>query len=420
MATVLVQIETQSHQECRAFATPSGSSVVQLVVTASASADGEALQLFQDLCIAFGRSKARVEPTACGGTLQPHAYGCWATRHQGAVRRTLVWVGDAQLAPPAIAPSQMPSRTRVLPLLPQGASVNSLPPDVDKQVAAFYAPGHIAQCAPHVLTAAGVLDESFRLFISYKWDDSRELAAQLFDALSHHQFDVYLDRFRTNPGTNFLERIREELADKSCVLLLDSEHVDASPWVAAEYAFARQYRLGLMALDLPGGQRFFSRIGCRLPVKNFHGAFSDKSTLADPEIDEIVRWIQQNYFTQISRRFRYQRRLLKAAAKLASLKLSQRPDGVFHGSGSNKDYLFVASARPPGIQEFRVAAQAAGSPQFANASAVAPTPVVVGPLAAQMHQSRQNIEWLATSTRSAAVDEGQLFAAMQEAQRGQL
>ena len=132
--------------------------------------------------------------------------------------------------------------------------------------------------------------DAFRVFISYRWDETGAVAQQLFDALSHQQFDVYLDRFRTNPGTDFLERIRFELADKVCVLLLDSQHVGKSVWVRGEYAFARAYKLGPIAFDLPGGIQTFHRIATRCDLRGSVSATSFKGTTQLPTsaIDQAV------------------------------------------------------------------------------------------------------------------------------------
>src|SRR5262249_34826134 len=155
---------------------------------------------------------------------------------------------------------------------------------------------------------------AFRLFISYKHDDCAAVAEQLFDALGHQQFEVYLDRFRTLPGANFLERIRFELADKACVLLLDSSNVGASAWVRGEYAFARKYRMGLMAVDLPGGMQTFHRISSRVQLgQPASPTVSKMTTLPSAEINKVVNFVRNNYAIEMARRFRYQRRIILSA-----------------------------------------------------------------------------------------------------------
>src|ERR1700730_15989389 len=126
MATVLIQIETTSHKECRAFSTSLGSAVIQLVVTASASVDAEALQVFNQLCATLKHSGARAESTRCDGTLEPGAQGCWATQHPGPVRRTVVWVSDNSGSLPPVALNAVPQWTETFPLLPTGTATTVL------------------------------------------------------------------------------------------------------------------------------------------------------------------------------------------------------------------------------------------------------------------------------------------------------
>jgi hypothetical protein len=169
--------------------------------------------------------------------------------------------------------------------------------------------------------SAGLGLGAFRVFISYRRDDCATFAEQLFDALSREIFDVYLDRFRTLPGTNFVERIRSELADKACVVLLDSRGVALSPWVEGEYAFARLYKLGLMAIDLPGGRRHFHLIGTRLDLRRAKRAanFNASTALSARAVDRAIAFARQHYFGEIARRFRHQRQLIRSSAALAGV-----------------------------------------------------------------------------------------------------
>ena len=415
MTTALIQIDTGLHRACHGWLSLGNSEVVQLVVTSSpeAGAQADAKALFDRLVATLDRSGLQRRPTRCGDTFGPGAHGCWATRHPGAVRRVVIWVADASggLPPVDLDPPGAPWTT-VLPILPTGASVSVLPGHLAHTVAVWRDRGMVGALAPDVLIAAGVHLDAFRVFISYRWDDAQAFAEQLFDGLSHEQFDVYLDRFRTNPGANFAERIRAELADKACVVLLDSRNVSSSSWVAGEYGFARLYKLGLMAIDLPGGTKSFRRIGTRLDLRSARtGAPFTGTTPLDPaDVASAVAFVRRHYFAQTSRRFRHQRRLILSAAHLAGVAARARPDGLIEANGR---YLIAASARPPGIDTFRRACEAAASrPPL--------TGVVVGPLAAQLHGARQDVGWLADQTGSAAVDERRILGAMRQMGAGSL
>jgi hypothetical protein len=415
MATALIQLGTSADVECSAWSTLSGSAVTQIVITASGGAsDREARALYNALLATVRRTGARSERTKCGGSFGPGAEGCWAASHPGSVRRILVWVADAALTPPHV--SATPSRSRpydiVFPLLPAGTSANGLPPGIAKAHARWYDPGLIAEKVPDVLVASGLGLDAFRIFISYKHDDCAAVAEQLFDTLSHQQFEVYLDRFRTLPGTNFMERIRFELADKACVLLLDSRNVGASNWVRGEYAFARKYRLGLLAVDLPGGGQTFRRITTRVKL-NWPGPepFDAKTELSPTEIDRAAAFVRQHYATEMARRTRYQRRLILSAGALAGANYTLRSDGNFDVSGGGTSYVVAATARPPSLETMRPICLAAGK---------AATGVLVGPKLFPSNPVSQDIDWLAKETASAVVDERRLVKAMARMKSGSL
>jgi hypothetical protein len=417
VTTALVQLQTDADSVCEGWSTLSASAVSQLVVTASqgsASAAADAKALHTHLMSTLRRQNARSRRPACGGSFGPGADGCWASRHSGSLRRTLVWVVDRRGAPPVVDMTAVGGYpwTTVLPLVPKGTAI---PASVGTHLARSYARGQIGTVVPDVLVAAGLSLDAFRVFISYRWDDCRTFAEQLFDGLSHEQFDVYLDRFRTLPGTNFVERIRAELADKACVVILDSRDVDQSKWVAQEYAFARMYKLGLMAIDLPGGCRSFRRVGTRLNLSTAKrgASFTGATPLSQKSVDKAVAFVRNNYFTEVSRRFRHQRRLILSSAALAGVRVRRRPDGLFDILGPHS-YVIAASARPPGVENFRLVCEAAAANHGMAKG------VVVGPLFAQMHQARDDVHWLARATSSAAVDERRVLRAMRLSSTGRL
>lgn len=411
MATALVQLDNGLNRQCSGWNTLGGSNVVQLVITSSSSitAQADAQTLYDALLMSLSRQRLQREPTRCGDTFGAGAYGCWATRHSGDVRRILVWVTDQNGGYPVVdpPPSGGVAWTSIIPLLPEGTSPKILGAIAPHNVARWFAPDEVATMVPEILVAAGISAEQFRVFISYRWEDAQGFAEQLFDGLSHACFDVYLDRFRTGAGTNFVERIRAELADKACVVLLDSAQVGNSSWVAQEYAFARAYRLGLMAIDLPGGNRTFPRIGSRLDLSAAQAG--PRCSLNNADVQTATKFVISRYSTEISRRYRHQRRLIMTAAALAGTRPKARADGLMEIGAT--PYIVAASARPPDLGIVRVACQAASAPARA---------AVVGPLFAQTHNTRQDMNWLEHASGSALIDERGLLAAMRRMKAGTL
>jgi hypothetical protein len=415
MGTALIQLATAADKRCAAWSTLSGSAVTQIVVTSSGGAtEHDARALYDGLLTAVRRSGAQAEQAKCGGDLPWGPEGCWAVSHPGAIRRVLIWVADAALTPPVASPTPSPGRPYdiVLPLHPIGTDPRGLPTGIATSLARPYQPGQIGAVVPDALIISGLSVDAFRIFISYRHADCAAVAEQLFDELGKSQFDVYLDRFRTLPGTNFLERIRFELADKACVLLLDSKDVGASDWVRGEYAFARKYRLGLIAVDLPGGKRTFRRIATRVNLNTSAGAtFTAQTRLVDRDIAAAAVAIRHHYDAEVARRFRYQRRLILSAAILTGAAHSLRTDGNFDIAGGGRTYVAAATARPPALASLRPVSEAAGS---------AAKGVLVGPRFSLTHSAGLDVDWLASKSNSVVVDERRIRKAMARMANGRL
>ncbi len=65
---------------------------------------------------------------------------------------------------------------------------------------------NITECIPAILSRSGLSLPDQRIFISYRRLEAQPLAEQLFDALTHEGFDVFLDRFSIRPGIDFQTR----------------------------------------------------------------------------------------------------------------------------------------------------------------------------------------------------------------------
>ena len=162
---------------------------------------------------------------------------------------------------------------------------------------------------PDLLEQARVGSDGFRVFISYRHDDCAQAASDIFHRLAEERFAVFLDRFVGAPGQDFVARIMSELFDKSCLLVLETPNVTASPWVLTEIATARAHRLGLLVVDLPGS-------GHALPIGHRHDCGLANSglplgrtgTLDKTSLDGITDFVRRGIAPQGARRRRWQRR----------------------------------------------------------------------------------------------------------------
>jgi hypothetical protein len=157
---------------------------------------------------------------------------------------------------------------------------------------------------PASLAAAGITAPDQRVFISYRQQDGQEHADDLFEALTSRGFDVFLDRARIGIGASIPDRIREEIAHKSMLLVLETPLVSGSSWVTQEVAIAVANRVGLLAVHFPSGHRIPS-ISERRRHKLRSGDFDPSGTrLVSSAIHDICdrlssahdRWLVRRRF----------------------------------------------------------------------------------------------------------------------------
>lgn len=385
----------------------------------------EAIDSQQDIASALhaeltGPMGASVTTAACGGSV-PDLGQCHA-RHEHGVEKLLVLVGDDHSLPTdelvRLSADWARNGWPILPLFPwsgQGGLSSRLP------VAATPANAHFwkvdaAQTLPAVMATANITTRQPRIFISYRQIDSAALAIQLFDALSHAGFDVFLDHFRIPPGVNFQSRLSQELGDKSMVLLLESERLDESQWVAHEIAVAKACGLGLLGLLLPGGQPQASlepENRRTVPLADFAGRQFDKdATLLPAALERIVQEIKQTHDRALVARRRMIEHSFEGAVYRRTGTLPHRSrDGAFKVTGGGKTYQVWLSPYPPDTPDFH---RAHGKIQHLEDG------VVIG-LSRLMEPAIQTrTMWLADLCKLHHVDEGQIAKAAQLMLQGKL
>jgi hypothetical protein len=260
-------------------------------------------QLRQELVrelLAIAPGIRRTPPvSSCPRVIDSPSRSCKVSQTYPQARKLLVLLGDSRsrISVTPLVQDWLAGRPfyGILPVYPDRET--ALPPELEHlQICSWSS--SIGQIVPAVLAAAGIGAENFRVFISYKRDDTRDLAEQLFDALSKIEFDVFLDRFRIPPAANFQTRLRQELADKAMVVLLESARAARSDWIRFEVAYARKHRLGLMAVALPQAP----------PVRGIRESMRERVSvdstgcLLAGDLDRVCRRVQREHQKAILRR----------------------------------------------------------------------------------------------------------------------
>ncbi|MEI6947334.1 toll/interleukin-1 receptor domain-containing protein [Paraflavisolibacter sp. H34] len=260
----------------------------------------------------------------------------------------------------------------------------------------------ITPLIPQILHAAGIVDKGFRLFISYRHDDAQYIAGQLFHKLSERMFDVFLDRFSSRPGDDFVSLVREELYDKACVLVLETEHIGKSKYCYQEVGTATTYHLGLMAIDLPGSKTTFPLAKRRLDLTT--AVLAGDGTLQPADLDHVVSFIEQNYDMEIARRPRAQDLSLLYSILVAKLWPQAKGVGQYLVNNGVRDYFVNMCRLPPAIEDFM---------RIEEFSQKLSAPgILFGPMAVVRTQRAQRINWLGVKSSVRPLEEGHMLRSL--------
>lgn len=294
------------------------------------------------------------------------------------------------------------STYHVLPLLPNGASVSrALPLALARLNVAFFERSPVERVAD-ILDIVGLGSTDRRVFISYRRAESTRLADQLFDGLTRARFDVFLDRFTVEPGLDFQRRLTEELADKAMVVLLESAGILASAWTTFEVNFARQHRLGILALRLPGGTAVPALDPDeRLSLKptDLRGV-GPKARLEQKVLTRVLRSIESTHVAALNRRRCYLREAMRVALLQAgSVRHQFAPDGLLVVDGPGPRHVVRLSTRPPLLGDFHIVGR-----HLSPAS----RGVVVGMNPSVALRTREQLDWLSSVSGISWFDEGRL------------
>lgn len=297
---------------------------------------------------------------------------------------------------------------RALPAMPlahqRGASA-IFPQPLGRINCAFWRKD-VAEIVPIVLARIGLALETPRIFISYRRAEAQGLADQLFEALAERNFDVFLDCFRINPGVDFQRRLRQELGDKSVVLVIESEGILDSEWTRYEIDTAKTHQLGLIGLLVPGGVRVPNIDDSRRAVlekADFTGPFSKDARLQDGMLFDVVTRVIAEHDRALRRRAMMLRGSVQAALAVKGW-LMDGTEGpllrVIDADGSPRGRVWVCD-RPPALADFHAVQR-----QLAQARQ---EPVAVVGLTALMERPRQEqLTWLAHMSTYALFDTGEL------------
>lgn len=100
--------------------------------------------------------------------------------------------------------------------------------------------------------ALRLLRKTRRVFISYKRSESLAVANQLYDVLSRHQFDVFLDTYSIRGAADFQAELKQRITDSDVLVQLNSVGFMDSKWCKEEISEANAHQVGVLQVNWPG------------------------------------------------------------------------------------------------------------------------------------------------------------------------
>lgn len=157
---------------------------------------------------------------------------------------------------PGIAPVALDIALKQgVPILPVASHAGQVTAEIPEQLrkfnCMFYEPDGAPPIALALLECAGLLPRQRRVFVSYRRDESRAVAVQLFDAFSARQFDVFLDTHGVPPAADFQAVLWHRLCDSDVLVVLDTEKYFESRWADGEFGRALAKGIAVLRVGWP-------------------------------------------------------------------------------------------------------------------------------------------------------------------------
>lgn len=167
----------------------------------------------------------------------------------------IVFFGGVGADHPSL-PSLLRSGVPVVPVVSDLGRVATEVPEILRPLNCLsYANGGAKRVANALLECAGLLPKQRRVFVSYRQDEARQAALQMFDALSARHFDVFLDTHSIAPAEDFQTMLWHRLCDSDVLLMLDTPDYFNSRWTAAEFGRALAKGISVLRVGWPEAQR---------------------------------------------------------------------------------------------------------------------------------------------------------------------
>jgi len=214
----------------------------------------------------------------------------------------------------------------ILPIISGSGKVNT---DIPANLQGFncmnYDTDGVQRIASALMESIGLLPRQRRVFVSYRRQESRMAAIQLFDALSERLFDVFLDTHGIAPAEDFQATLWHRLCDSDVLVMLDTMTYFESRWTSAEYGRALAKGIAVLRVGWPSVSPS-ARVGTAATIQ-----------LASGDIDTTTERLTDDAISRICHQLEAVRSLGLAARHVNLLsgirQAVERIGGEFEGMG---------------------------------------------------------------------------------------
>lgn len=142
-----------------------------------------------------------------------------------------------------------------IPILPVVSDLSNINKEIPLALRSLnciaYNEGGPERVATGLLECAGLLPRQRRVFLSYRRNEAREAAIQLFAILSSKYFDVFLDTHSIAPAEDFQSMLWHRLCDSDVLIMLDTPNYFESRWTTLEYGRAQAKNISILQILWP-------------------------------------------------------------------------------------------------------------------------------------------------------------------------
>lgn len=140
----------------------------------------------------------------------------------------------------------------ILPVVSDSAKVHEEIPNILSPLNCLsYSEIGVQRVATALLECVGLLPRQRRVFLSYRRDEARQAALQLFNELSSRYFDVFLDTHGIAPADDFQIKLWHHLCESDVLVMLDTPNYFESRWTSAEFGRALAKGISVLRIAWP-------------------------------------------------------------------------------------------------------------------------------------------------------------------------